>query len=105
MTCTLQRLMLMGMLALLSACGTVSTATPTPSTMPPPTAIPTDIDAFCPLPRNWVTYLTQPGDSLRSLAERTSSTTSQLATANCLNNPRALQSGQVFYLPRPPITP
>jgi LysM repeat protein len=63
------------------------------------------VDAFCPLPRNWITYRTQPGDSLQSLAQRTSSTVMQLATANCLNNPRGLLSGHVIYLPRPPITP
>ena len=100
-----QRVFVTLVLLLLAACGTSSTATPTASPIPLPSLVPTDVEAFCPLPRNWVTYLTQPGDSLRSLAERTSSTITQLATANCLNNPRALPSGQVFYLPRPPITP
>jgi LysM repeat protein len=62
-------------------------------------------DAFCPPPPNWYTYIAQSGDTLRSLAERTSSSVSELATANCLQNPRALHSGQVIYLPRRPITP
>jgi hypothetical protein len=61
--------------------------------------------AFCPQPRNWTLYVTQPGDTLRSLAERTASTTAELALANCLQNPGALASGQVVYLPRKPITP
>ncbi|MEO8394183.1 MAG: LysM domain-containing protein [Chloroflexota bacterium] len=93
------------LLLLLAACSAAPTPTPTLTPIPPPSAVPTDVDAFCPLPRNWVTYRTQPGDSLRSLAQRTSTTVNALALGNCLNNPRGLLSGQVFYLPRAPITP
>ncbi len=89
-------------LCLLAACSPAPTPTPTPS--PYPTDLPTDV--FCPQPPNWYSYITQPGDSIRSLADRTGSTFNELAFANCLNNPRGiLYSGQVFYLPRPPISP
>lgn len=92
----------------LAACSPAPTPTPTLAP-PPPTATisPALIAAaaeFCPMPRGWVIYLTQPGDSLAALARRTSSTTAELATANCLNNPRALDSGLVFYLPRQPVS-
>lgn len=93
---------------LLTSCTPSPTPTPT-VTLPPPTATISLalIEAaaeFCPMPRGWVIYLTQPGDSLQSLAQRASSTTAELATANCLNNPRGLDSGLVFYLPRPPVS-
>jgi LysM repeat protein len=42
----------------------------------------------------------QPGDTIRSLAERSSSTVAQLAAANCLQNPRLIYAGQLFYVPR-----
>lgn len=76
-------------------------------TTPPPTPTPTvpPTDVFCPPPPNWYVYTTQPGDTLPSLAARTSTTVSTLELANCLNNPRGLMTGQVFYLPRKPITP
>ncbi|MCC6804284.1 MAG: LysM peptidoglycan-binding domain-containing protein [Anaerolineae bacterium] len=90
----------------LAACSPVPTPTITP--LPPTATIsPALIEAaaeFCPMPRGWVIYLTQPGDSLAALARRTSSTIAELATANCLNNPRALDSGLVFYLPRQPVS-
>ena len=85
---------------LLAACSPAPTPTPTAS----PTAVPTDI--FCPQPRGWYTYVSQPGDTIRSLAEHTGSTFNELAFANCLNNPHGvLYSGQAFYLPRPPVAP
>ena len=98
------------LLLVLAAC---SRATPTPILTMTPRPSPTDVPralieeavAFCPPPRNWTIYLTQPGDTLRSLAERTSSSVDELALANCLQNPGALASGQVVYLPRQPITP
>lgn len=98
-------------LLFLAACGTARTPTP-PATMtalPTATAIPQalidEAAEFCPQPRNWVLYVTQPGDTLRSLAERTSGDTEALKLANCLQNPGALSSGMVFYLPRNPIYP
>ena len=87
-----------------AACSATPTPTPTALSSPTPLSQAED-DSFCPPPPNWYRYVTQSGDSLRSLAERTSSTISALEAANCLNNPRALASGQVIYLPRRPITP
>ncbi|HVU10529.1 MAG TPA: LysM peptidoglycan-binding domain-containing protein [Phototrophicaceae bacterium] len=87
---------------MLTACGTL--ATPTPTITPVPTDPPTD--EFCPPPQNWISYITQPGDSIASLARRTSTTVQALELANCLNNPRgALLARQVFYLPRQPLPP
>ena len=90
-------------LLIASACATPTPA-PTPTLTPYPTDPPTDV--FCPQPSNWIAYVVKPGDTIRSLAERTSSAVGVLELANCLNNPSgALRAGQVFYLPRPPITP
>lgn len=97
------------LLALLAACSPapLPTSTPAPTLTPSRTTIPALLleaaAEFCPAPRNWTIIVTQPGDTLASLARRTSSTIEALAAANCMNNPRALQSGQVFYLPRRPI--
>ncbi len=89
------------LLLLLVACSTTAPTAP-PSPQPP---IVSDDEAFCPPPANWYVYVTQPGDTLQSLAERTSSTVMRLETANCLVNPRGLVAGKAFYLPRKPITP
>lgn len=93
-------------LGLAASCGAPA---PTPTPQPTPSVIPRalieEAAAFCPQPRNWTLYVTQPGDTLRSLAERTSSSAAELALANCLQNPGALPAGIVFYLPRQPITP
>ncbi len=97
------------LLVLLAACSPAPppTSTPAPTLTPSRTTIPVILleaaAEFCPAPRNWTIIVTQPGDTLASLARRTSSTVETLAAANCMNNPRALQSGQVFYLPRRPI--
>ena len=88
-------------LLILAACS----ATPTTPTV---TAYPTDppTDVFCPPPPNWISYVTQPGDTIASLAWRTSTTVQVLDLANCLNNPHGiLLSKQVFYLPRQPLSP
>lgn len=55
---------------------------------------------FCPPPRAWYVYIVQPGDTIRELAERTNSTVSLLAAANCLQNPRMIMAGERFYVPR-----
>lgn len=102
------RTLLMLLLATLAACG--ASPTPTPSPLPDlvPTLLPRAVDHasdFCPPPPNWYVYLAEAGDTLQSLAERSSSSVSELATANCLQNPRVLTAGQVIYLPKQPITP
>ncbi len=94
----LAKLVLIVLLLLLTACGT--------RMIPAPTVTPAPTDVFCPPPLNWITYITQSGDSLASLAKRTSTTVQALELANCLNNPHGiLMSGQVFYLPRKPVAP
>lgn len=60
-------------------------------------------DEFCPPPRGWFLYEVQPGDTLRSIAERTSSTIAELATANCLQNPTRLNSGIILFVPARPV--
>ncbi len=74
-----------------------------------PTELPrttsTDEASFCPPPPNWFVYVTEAGDTLRDLADRTGSSVGELALANCLQNPRAIYAGLVIYLPRQPITP
>ncbi len=73
-----------------------------------PTELPrvtgTDEASFCPPPPNWFVYVTEAGDTLRDLADRTGSSVGELALANCLQNPRAIAAGLVIYLPRQPIT-
>lgn len=97
-------------LLFLASCSTAPLLpTPPPAPLPTATTILQDLideaAEFCPQPRNWVLYVTQPGDTLRSLAERTSGSTEQLSLANCLQNPGILRSGIIFYLPRRPIYP
>jgi hypothetical protein len=107
----IKRLLLLAIVLFSAACSIAPTPTPTPTLPPAPTAteIPQalidEAESFCPLPRNWTIYVTQPGDTFRSLAERTASSIGQLALANCLQNPRLLLSGVVIYLPRKPVTP
>ncbi len=93
------------LLTLLAACSAAPTPTQTlaPIVTPIPQALIDQAAEFCPPPPNWVIYVTQPGDSLQSLAARTSSSVMRLETANCLNNPRGISAGSVIYLPRPPI--
>lgn len=94
-------------LLLLSGCAASS---PTPTLTPSSTLTVTPVairyqsyddgGLFCPPPRAWYEYVIRPGDTIRSLAEQTSSSIGELAAANCLQNPRMLSVGQVFYLPR-----
>jgi LysM repeat protein len=52
-----------------------------------------------------VSYIVQAGDTLGILAQRTASTVSQIAAANCLTNPNLLAAGQVIRLARQPVLP
>jgi hypothetical protein len=93
-------------LILLCGCTEVQTVTPASTAVPTATSVPIRYQSydeggqFCPQPRSWYEYVIRPGDTIHSLAERTSSSVSQLAAANCLQNSRILYVGQVFYLPR-----
>jgi len=57
-------------------------------------------DDFCPPPPGWYEYRVRAGDTIQSLAERTNSTVQELSAANCLNNPRALTGGMLFWVPQ-----
>jgi LysM repeat protein len=117
------RLLIFPILATM-ACSFAARPTPTPQP-PPPTATrpPVFIDARgtpeedeatntpapttsttsnCVVRTDWQIYYVQSGDTLGSLAQRTGSTISALATANCLANPNALTVGQALRVPRTP---
>lgn len=114
------RILIFPILATL-ACSFGARATPTPLP-PPPTATrpPVFIDArtpdaeeatstprattapACTVRTDWQIYIVQSGDTLGSLAQRTGSSVSALATANCLANPDALAVGQQLRVPRTP---
>lgn len=98
----LPALILLGGCAGLPAAPSAPTASPTPTITPYPTRDPTYDEGgqFCPPPRAWYEYIVRPGDTIRSLAEKTNSTVTQLAAANCLQNPRLIYVGQLFYVPR-----
>lgn len=90
----------------ISACTPASPPTPTPSPSPEVTAIPVRVvptDDFCPPPRGWFVYETKPGDTLRTIADRTASTVELLAAGNCLQNPTSLNSGIIIYVPARPV--
>ena len=84
------------MLIWISACSPIPSHVPISTT---PTATIED-ELFCPPPPGWFTYAVRPGDTLRSVAERANSSIGELATANCLNNPRAIGVGMVLYVPQ-----
>src|SRR5687767_2625543 len=70
-----------------------ATNTPAPTTASSPN---------CTVRTDWQIYYVQAGDTLGSLAQRTGSTISALATANCLANPDTLTVGQALRVPRTP---
>lgn len=80
------------------------TITPTPS--PTPTVTPTHIPAptlpNCSPRFDWPVYVVVGGDTLSAIARRVSSTTNQLAQANCLSNPNIISPGQQLRVPRLP---
>lgn len=85
-----------------TACGANPTPTPTsaPTLEPLPFAPLSGDDAFCPQPRGWFVYVSQAGDTLADIAARANSSVHELATANCLQNPRALRAGMRLYVPQ-----
>ncbi len=56
----------------------------------------------CYIRTDWPTYRVQPGDTLFKVAQRTSSSVTELATANCLVNANTIFVGQILYVPRLP---
>lgn len=51
---------------------------------------------------DWPTYVVVAGDTLANIAQRSNSSVSALAQANCMNNPNAISVGQVLRVPRIP---
>ncbi len=84
-----------------------STATDAPNNDQPfATSIPvTDTPIACNLQDDWDEYTVQRGDNLSNIANRTGSTIDELTSANCLENPNRLRSGQVLYVPNSPEQP
>ena len=74
-----------------------------PTTNNPVNQPPVNNPITCGIRTDWLTYLVQPGDTLGDLARRTNSTVSQLAQGNCLQDPNALEVGQVLRVPRMPV--
>ncbi|MEJ5202969.1 MAG: LysM peptidoglycan-binding domain-containing protein [Anaerolineales bacterium] len=67
-------------------------------TLPQATASPTPVPTTCPVPKNWVTYTIQSGDSLESLAQKHNTSVKDLKKANCLISEKLLP-GTLLYLP------
>ncbi len=90
-----------------------ATHTPTPTlfvpTFPPdlltPTLTPFVIAAATGTPctprRDWTPYTVQVGETLFSIARRAGISLTELARANCINDPSRLSAGEVLYVPRP----
>jgi LysM repeat protein len=53
----------------------------------------------CLVRAGWLPYTVQSGDTLTRIAFRTASTVSEIAQANCIDNPGAISVGQVIYTP------
>ncbi len=81
----------------LTACSSSASSVPIPT---PTIEVIADESAFCPPPPGWFTYRVQPGDTLRSIAERANSSIGELSAANCLNNPRIISTGTLLYVPQ-----
>jgi putative lipoprotein len=56
----------------------------------------------CQVRSDWPVYTVQPGDSLFSIAARTSSSVTELGVANCLPNPNFIYVGQSLHVPHLP---
>jgi LysM repeat protein len=81
------------------------TAASTPSTGNTSSNTSGNIPPGCTVRTDWPLYTVVVGDTLGSIALRTGSTISALATANCLNNPDSIQVGQPLRVPVVPIPP
>jgi hypothetical protein len=89
---------------ILTATATLSLLlTPTPTTSPTlsPTPLVTAPPA-CFVRTDWPLYTVVEGDTLASIATRVSSSTAELAQANCLSNPNLIRPGQQLRVPRLP---
>lgn len=57
----------------------------------------------CGVRTDWPVYIVQRGDTLSRIAQRTGSSTGELALGNCLNNVNIIEVGQQLRVPRQPI--
>ncbi|MBZ0284939.1 MAG: DUF5666 domain-containing protein [Anaerolineae bacterium] len=55
-------------------------------------------------PAGWTTYAIRSGDTLSGIADRTDSSISELALANCIADPRFIVAGMTIFVPRQPST-
>ncbi len=55
-------------------------------------------------PAGWVSYTIRPGDSISSIAARSSSDVAQLIQVNCLANPRFIVAGTQLFVARQPTS-
>lgn len=80
-----------------------STATNTLAPTRQPTS-PLPPTVACTPRTDWPIYIVTVGDTVSSIASRSGTTTSALATANCLSNPGLISVGQQLRVPRQPVT-
>ncbi len=88
-----------------------ATGTPAPQLTPPPqatavppTALPLVVQQVtCIVNASWPIYVVRAGDTLGTLAQRTSTTVTLLAQANCLANANSISVGQPLRLPQLPV--
>lgn len=59
----------------------------------------------CTVNTTWEIYIVERGDTLSGIAQRTETTVTQLAAANCLNNVNLIEVGQQVRVPRLPQPP
>jgi peptidoglycan endopeptidase LytE len=60
---------------------------------------PTPVPSGCTIPRGWIAYTIQPGDTMFALALRFRLTVDELATGNCMTNTGTITAGQFLYVP------
>ncbi|MEQ8671943.1 MAG: LysM domain-containing protein [Aggregatilineales bacterium] len=58
----------------------------------------------CVIRTDWQLYTIASGDTLSSIARRVNSTVSQLAAANCINDPSRISVGQSLRVPSQPVS-
>ncbi len=89
--------------------GAASTHTPQPTATPIPTLPDTsdvgNVSPPCVVRSDWPVYVVVTGDTLASIARRAGSSVTELATANCLDDPNTLLAGQQLRVPRVPAPP
>jgi LysM repeat protein len=104
----IQRIILIVLLFVLSACNLERFAAPQvqeANSTPIPTTAPSaePVVTACSSPDTWQEYTVQRGDNLTAIANRYGTTVEELIAMNCLLSPNRLQVGQELYVPQPVI--